>query len=111
MILKLHNDIPSSTARAERFSNERVLARVKALDSKARRKGFDQLDPAKNELISLGMEINSQGRVTKNSYGVFHLAWLAAIHPEWALQVKRELLAIEDGIQGAHGKSLPRSGG
>ncbi|MBK5292654.1 MAG: hypothetical protein JJE04_13370, partial [Acidobacteriia bacterium] len=61
----------------QRFENDEVLARLKALDARAQRKGIKSLDPSKNALIRLGTEIDDQGRVTKNSYGVFHLSWRA----------------------------------
>jgi glucose-6-phosphate isomerase len=79
-----------------------VLARLKALDSRAARKGLGALDPKRNRLIPLGAEINSAGRVTKNSYGVFHLSWRAEKNPDWPDRVAAELAAIRDRIRATH---------
>jgi len=76
------------------------------LDSRARRKGLKSLDPSRNKLIPIGMEINARGRVTKNSYGVFHLSWRAAQHPETAPVISAELDEIHARIRRAHGIRL-----
>ena len=77
MILRLDNDVPASESLADEFERKKVLARLQALDSKARRHGVSELDPSRNELIRIGMECGPDGRVTKNGYGLFHLSWLA----------------------------------
>lgn len=104
--LILQNDSPSSSSLAIRFADQRLLAKLEAIDAKARRRGLDALDPTRNELIGLGMETSAEGRVTKNSYGVFHLPWLSARHPEWAEMIRGEAAAIRDGIRAAHGVEL-----
>jgi hypothetical protein len=104
--LSLHHDEPASDGLAERFQSDNVLARLEALDSRARRKGLESLDPGKNLLIRIGMEVDGEGRVTKNSYGVFNLSWQAAQHPEWAATVASELAEIRSRIKDAHGAPL-----
>lgn len=106
MILRLDNDVPSSEPLAAEFQRKKVLARLQALDSKARRHGVSQLDPALNELIRVGMEIAPGGEVTKNRYGVFHLSWLAAKHPEWPRMVLDDLASIKAAIKARHGAAL-----
>ncbi len=106
MLLSLYHDEPDSSALAEQFHTNRTLARLKALDSRARRKGVESLDPAKNVLIPIGMEIAGSGEVTKNGYGVFNLGWQAAQHPEWPATVMSELAAIKAGIKKEHGTPL-----
>lgn len=101
MLLSLYHDQPDSTPRYARFEKEDVLARVQALDSRARRKGVESLDPSRNPLIAIGMEIED-GRVRKNRYGVFHLSWLARQHPEWPEMVMAELDEIRGRIHDAH---------
>ena len=93
MQLRFYRDEPSSERLYVQFDHDDVLARLQAVDIRARRKGLQSLDSAKNPLISLGMEFDASGRVTKNSYGVFNLAWQAAEHPEWAQQMEDELQA------------------
>ncbi|HXR09799.1 MAG TPA: hypothetical protein VN792_03425, partial [Candidatus Acidoferrales bacterium] len=70
MILSLHHDRPESESSFARFQASSVLKSLKALDSRARRKGLESLDPARGALIPIGMEIED-GRVVKNGYGVF----------------------------------------
>ncbi|MCC6393736.1 MAG: hypothetical protein IT167_24270 [Bryobacterales bacterium] len=89
--LKLFHDNPDSSAAYAEFEKQHVLERVKALDAKARRKGLAELDPGRNPLIALGMEVNGEGKVTKNSYGVFHLSWMAGQHEEWPAEVERQV--------------------
>jgi len=74
-----------------------VLKRLQALDSRVRRKGLKSLDPARGALIPIGMEIE-RGRVVKNSYGVFNLAWQAEDHPEWPQMIEREIAEIRESI-------------
>ena len=106
MILRLDNDLPPSEAFAHRFQERKVLPRLKALDAKARRHGVAALDPARNELIRIGMETAAGGQVTRNCYGLFHLSWLAEKHPEWPRIVLDELDEIKAAIRTTHGVSL-----
>ncbi|MBM3814541.1 MAG: hypothetical protein FJW20_23185 [Acidimicrobiia bacterium] len=76
------------------------------LDSRAHRKGLDSLDPKRNPLIRLGMEINERGRVTKNAYGVFHLSWQAEKERDWHKRIQEELQGIRNQIRQAHGVRL-----
>lgn len=102
MQVALFNDGPSSAAPAARFAEERILAKLQALDSRARRKGLAGLEKGRNPLIDIGMEFNARGQATKNSYGVFHLSWLAETHPEWAGTVMSELAQIKSRIRETH---------
>ena len=104
--LSLYHDDPVSDPFFESFNNDDVLARLKALDARASRKGLESLDPKRNRLIPLGTEIDANGRVTKNSYGVFHLCWRAEKDGDWSERVDAELAAIRDGIQSAHKTKL-----
>ncbi|MGA3204345.1 MAG: hypothetical protein ABSF12_17780 [Bryobacteraceae bacterium] len=101
MLLSLYHDRPESESSFARFAEASVLKSLKALNSRARRKGLDALDPARGALIPIGMEIEG-GRVTKNGYGVFDLAWQAQQHPEWPGDIARELDQIREGIRAAH---------
>ena len=85
----------------EAIRNENLLARLKALVSKANRKGLEALDPALNCLIRIGMEID-QGRVTKSGYGVLELGWQEAHHRGWADAVAREVADIRAELESAH---------
>ncbi len=102
VLLTLHRDDPPSEFHAELFRRENTLDRLKALDSRVRRKGLDSLDPARSELIRIGMEVNGRGRVTKNGYGVLNLSWQAQRHPEWAEQVRSEAEEIRQRIRETH---------
>jgi len=104
--LALIHDDPPSEPLFRRFENDDVLARLKALDSRARRKGLQALHPKKNGLISIGMEINSRGRVTKNGYGVFHLSWWAQQHSECGDTVLGELEQARQRIRQRHNARL-----
>jgi glucose-6-phosphate isomerase len=109
VILSLYHDRPESESSFARFAEASVLKSLKALDSRARRKGLDALDPSRGALIPIGMEVEG-GRVTKNGYGVFDLPWQAEEHPEWPGKIAREVEEIREGIRAAHGapgKSLP----
>lgn len=101
MILSLHHDRPESESSFTRFQAASVLKGLKALDSRARRKGLDELDPARGALIPIGMEIEG-GRVVKNGYGVFDLAWQAEQHREWPDKISSELDEIRAGVRTAH---------
>jgi glucose-6-phosphate isomerase len=101
VILSLHHDRPESASSFARFQAASVLKSLKALDSRARRKGLESLDPARGALIPIGMEIEN-GRVVKNGYGVFDLPWQAGEHPEWPEKIAAELEEIREGIRAAH---------
>lgn len=106
MLLSLHNDKPASHTFAEEFEKQNILEKLKLLDVRARRKGIESLDPEKNSLIPIGMEVDGDGKVTKNSYGVFNLAWQAEDHPEWPGQIMRELDDIKKAIRKSHSVPL-----
>lgn len=91
---------------AVRFAEERILTKLQAADAKARRSGLAGLNAQRNPLIRIGMESAPDGAVTKNSYGLFHLAWLAAKHPEWPAQVAAEAAELRDRIRATHGTPL-----
>jgi transaldolase/glucose-6-phosphate isomerase len=91
---------------AARFADDRLLSKLRAIDAKAQRKGLASLDAARNPLIGLGMEHTPDGKVTKNSYGLFHLSWMAEKHPEWPARIAAELEEIRANIQAAHKKKL-----
>jgi hypothetical protein len=103
--LSLYHDTPPSETYVRTFEQENVLERLKSIDRVARRKGLAALD-SKNRLVALGAEVNDDGSVTKNSYGVLNLSWQAADHPEWPQMVIAELEEIRDAIRKAHGVPL-----
>jgi hypothetical protein len=104
--ISLFNDNSEADRHYRALSGEKLLERLKVLDSRVRRKGLDSLDPSRNRLIPLGMEIDGAGRVTKNGYGVFSLGWQAASHAQWAARIAGEIAEIREGIQRAHGARL-----
>lgn len=104
--LSLFHDNPSSMHFAARFAEDRLLSKLHAIDAKARRKGLSTLDAAKSPLIGLGMEHTPDGKVTKNSYGLFHLSWLAEKNPDWPARLTAELDEIRANILAAHKKKL-----
>ncbi|MBE7544099.1 MAG: hypothetical protein M9913_12540 [Bryobacteraceae bacterium] len=106
MKLSLYNDTPPSAPMAVRFAEERILTKLQAVDAKARRTRLAGLNAGRNPLIRIGMEAAADGTVTKNSYGLFHLAWLAAKHPEWAGQVEQEVAGVRERIRQTHGTPL-----
>jgi len=106
VLVSLYNDRPSSDANFSLLRKDSLIERLKALDSRANRKGLAGLDPERNRLIRIGMEIDPRGRVTKSGYGVFDLAWQAAHHPEWAANITSELDEIRARIQEVHGTPL-----
>ncbi|MBC8167237.1 MAG: hypothetical protein H7Y20_15375 [Bryobacteraceae bacterium] len=106
MLLSLHNDKPSSAAGAEDFRKQNIIEKLKSLDSRARRKGLNSLDPAKNPLVRIGMEVDAENHVTKNSYGVFNLVWQTQEHLEWPAVVGSELAEIRKSIRQTHGVPL-----
>lgn len=106
MLLSLHNDLPASEPHYNAIRKDSLLERLEALNSRANRKGLDSLDPARNRLIRIGMEIDGEGHVTKSGYGVFDLSWQAKHHPEWAREINKELDEIRERIQRTHGTKL-----
>ena len=106
MQLKIYHDLPESESAYKTFQNEKVLARLRAVDEQARTQGLASLDATKEPLIGLGMEQAADGSVTKNSYGHFHLSWMAQQHPEWPERIQAEVAAIRERIQKAHGAPL-----
>ena len=90
----------------ERFERERVLHRLRALDACVNARGLAARDPAGESLVRIGMELDAAGRVVRNGYGVFNLAWQAASHPEWADVMAAEADEIRGRIRAAHGARL-----
>ncbi len=90
----------------EELIAEDVVGRVRELDERARTEGLSKLRASQDPLIPIGMELDERGKVTKNGYGVLHLAWLAAEHPEWAEQIEQEVERIKSAIKAEHGVSL-----
>jgi glucose-6-phosphate isomerase len=89
-----------------RFERERVLARLRALDTCVAARGLDALDAAREPLVGIGMELDGRGGVTRNGYGVFNLAWQAAAHPDWAARIEAEANEIRRGLAAQHGARL-----
>jgi glucose-6-phosphate isomerase len=105
LLLSIHHDFPESDSTFQKFRDASVLGRLKALDSRARRKGLRALDPSRGALISIGMEVQRR-RVVKNGYGVFNLAWQAERHPEWAGMVEKETDEIRARVMETHGAPI-----
>lgn len=105
MRLTIYHDVPESETSFRRFRAESVLKRLKALDSRVRRKGLKSLDPSRGALIPIGMEIQRR-RVVKNGYGVFNLAWQAEHRPEWAEMIAREMEEIRSRVLEAQGVAV-----
>lgn len=97
---------PLSKPTGRRLKAGDLLRKLIALDSKARRKGLAGLNGNKSELVRIGMECDASGNATKNSYGVFHLAWLAAKHPDWPARVQAEADGIRARLKKSHGARL-----
>ncbi|MBA3974182.1 MAG: hypothetical protein C0504_08205 [Candidatus Solibacter sp.] len=104
--LTFSGDHSLSTATASRIQKDNLLQKLQALDSKARRKGLAGLNASKSQLVALGMECDSGGNATKNSYGVFHLAWLAAKNPQWPAVIQREVEEVKQAIRDTHKSRL-----
>jgi glucose-6-phosphate isomerase len=100
--LSVYHDCSASKTYFDSIQKENLLERLKALVSKANRKGLEALDPARNGLIRIGMETDAAGHVTKSGYGVLELSWQAAHHQEWADMVEREVAAIRAALESAH---------
>jgi glucose-6-phosphate isomerase len=102
-----NDDTHAETDRFARcFADERVLPRLRALHARVMADGVASISTADDPLVSIGMETASDGRVTRNCYGVFGLSWQAAEHPEWAAQVVHEVDRVRSRIQQAHGVPL-----
>jgi len=106
VLLALHHDLPSSEDPYQSFLRDSVLERLRVLDSRVRRKGLSSLDPERNPLIGIGMEIDAKGRVIKNGYGVFSLPWQAGHHAEWPEMIEREIFEARAAIRETHGTTL-----
>ena len=111
MHLSLFNDKSDSASLAADLISKNLPSRLRTLDTTVRRKGLEALDPAKSDLVRIGTEVDAEGRVTKNSYGVFNLAWQAEAHPEWPAIVEKEAEEIRAAIKKAHGTTLRFLGG
>jgi len=83
-----------------------VLARLRELDERVRREGVESLDPAADPLVEIGMETGPSGRVIRNSYGVFNLAWQAQRRPDWPDLIAAETQELRAGIRTAHRRPL-----
>lgn len=106
MRLSLFHDPCQSRSEAhyQRFLTENVLSRLRALDARAAAGGLTALDPA-DPLVAIGTEI-SDGRVSKNSYGVLNLAWQAQCHREWPAEVVAEVKELKRRIRDTHSTPL-----
>jgi glucose-6-phosphate isomerase len=87
---------------ARRFADGQVLSRLRALHTRVQAEGIANLSGADDPLVSIGMETAADGRVTRNCYGVFGLAWEAAAHPEWAGQIAQEVAEVRARIHAVH---------
>ncbi len=96
MSLSILNDSTRESSQSfyEQFSADRYLERLRLGD------------PADSELAALAMETDANGNVTKNSLGIYNLAWQAAEHPEWPGLVQAEAERIKERIQDTHGVPL-----
>lgn len=104
--MNLYNDKTTSAGLYADLEEQNIMERLRAIDSKARRKGLDVLDPSKNILIRIGMEVDSQSKVTKNSLGVFSQSWLAPQNSAWPGKVQTQLAEIRQAIRDTHGVPL-----
>lgn len=103
VVVSLFHDSPSSQPYLDRLlGNNNTLARLKTLDSMARRKGLEALDPARSPLVAIGVETGPGGKVTKNSYGVLNLPWRAEAAGDWHTRVAAELDEVRGRIQATH---------
>lgn len=74
MEISLGNALPSPKPDVETVRMSDLEAKLRALESRSLRKGCSSLDPARNKLIGIGMEVDSSsGKVSKDSFGVFNL--------------------------------------
>ena len=96
MSLSILNDSARDASQSffEQFAAARYLERLRLGD------------PSDRELASLAMETAPDGTVTKNSLGIYNLAWQAAEHPEWPGIVQAEAARISQRILDTHGVPL-----
>ena len=106
VVVSLFHDAPASKPYLDRLLDNNTLARLKTMDSMARRKGLASLDPAKSPLVAIGVEVDADGNVTKNSYGVLNLPWRATAAEDWHKRIESELDEIREGIAKAHRTKL-----
>jgi hypothetical protein len=106
--LAIYNDTTrAETDRfAQRFADERVLPRLRALLTRLTATGLEGVAETDELLVSIGMETNHDGSPTRNCYGVFSLAWQAAEHPEWPRRIAAEIADVRERIRAAHGVPL-----
>jgi glucose-6-phosphate isomerase len=90
----------------DRLVEGRALPRVREIDGRARREPLSSLPTSSDALISIGMEVDAKGNVTKNGYGVLHLPWLAESDGDWAQRVEQEAAGIRANIKQQHGVAL-----
>ncbi len=102
VVVSLFNDSPPSKPQLDRFLENDTLARLKALDSMARRKELAVLDPVKSPLVAIGVETGAQGQVTTNGYGVLNLPWRAEAAKDWPARIAAELKEIRCGLEKCH---------
>ena len=108
MSLSILNDALRETTEKHfaRFQSEEVLSRLNALCLRARTEGLAAIAADEDVLVRIGMETDAEGRVAKNSLGVFDLARQAAVHPEWAGLVAGEVAELRERIRAAHGTNI-----
>jgi glucose-6-phosphate isomerase len=99
----LYNDRPVGATQTsfERLTKERVLEKLRDIDTSARQGGLQALNSS-DPLVGIGVETDASGKVTKNSYGVLNLSWQAQLHPEWADQIAAEVAEIRKRLEQAH---------
>ena len=102
MQIAFYHDSPSSKEYADCIRNEHLRERVKALVARANRKGLESIDPARNRLIRIGMEIDEADHVIRNCYGVFDLSWQGVHHDAWASAIESELADIRKQLEAAN---------
>ncbi len=90
----------------ERLMADRTLERLRDIDRVYREKGLAGLNPKSDALIPIGAEIDADGAVSKNGYGVLHLPWRAQHHPEWPGEIADEVKQIKAAIRQAHGVTV-----
>ena len=83
-----------------------LVEKLKALDSRARRKGLESLDPSRNSLIGIGMEIDGRWPRHEEQLRSIQPRWQAETHPEWPGLIHAELAEIRKRLREAHGVPL-----
>ena len=104
--LTLHNEPEGSPSAFGRFEREQVLPRLRRVVETARRRDVAELDVADDALMTIGMETAADGRVIRNGYGMFDMAWQHEAHGQWARQVSTELRSIAADIRATHGTRI-----